>query len=111
MFDELTCEHSLPGNPPKDQVYQTKSLRCHLDLYNIAADGVLWRQAYDRVEETPGPDERSWPYPNIIRINKRWVKAGQPPHDGTIFFYGGGSDYTAAFDGEGKLLSVKPGGT
>lgn len=44
LFDWVTCEYPLPGNPPECAVnaaYQTKDLTCWMMNYTITADGKL----------------------------------------------------------------------
>jgi hypothetical protein len=45
MFDEVTCEYALPGEPkPKDINFQTKNFDCLLDHYMITKDGRLMKE-------------------------------------------------------------------
>lgn len=45
MYDNIKCSYPLPGNPPSfigvGHVFQTKSLDCGMDDYEITADGKL----------------------------------------------------------------------
>jgi hypothetical protein len=45
MYDDVTCEHPLPGEPkPKDNHFQTKDLDCLMDRYTITRDGRLLKK-------------------------------------------------------------------
>jgi hypothetical protein len=45
MYDDITCEHALPGEPkPKDNSFQTKDLDCLMDHYTITRDGRLLKR-------------------------------------------------------------------
>jgi len=45
MFDDITCEYALPGEPkPKDIIFQTKDFDCLLDHYMITKDGRLTKE-------------------------------------------------------------------
>jgi hypothetical protein len=42
MYDDLTCEHALPGEPkPKDNYFQTKGFDRLMEHYTITAEGQL----------------------------------------------------------------------
>jgi hypothetical protein len=42
MFDNITCEHALLGEPkPKTNLFQTKDFDCLMDHYTITEDGQL----------------------------------------------------------------------
>jgi hypothetical protein len=42
MFDHITCEHVLLGEPkPKTNFFQTKDFDCLMDHYTITEDGRL----------------------------------------------------------------------
>lgn len=43
MFDTIICKHPLPdaGPPDGDGLFQTKDLACHLNIYEITAEGRL----------------------------------------------------------------------
>jgi hypothetical protein len=48
MFDYVRCVYPLPVDGANDKMYQTKSLDYpSLDMYEIRADGTLWRQRYE----------------------------------------------------------------
>jgi len=45
MYDDLTCEYALPGEPkPTDINFQTKDFDCLLDHYMITKDGRLTKK-------------------------------------------------------------------
>lgn len=84
MFDNLRCKFPLPGVMPAagDLQFQTKSLDCLMDDFEIREDGSLWHQQYDvRVEQTPD----SFFGCVIHQDNKRWVRVLL---SGEIRFYG-----------------------
>ena len=48
MYDELRCKYPLPVKGANDLLYQTKDTPSQfIDLYEIRADGTVWRQNYD----------------------------------------------------------------
>ena len=47
MFDDLRCEYPLPLRDGVTRNFQTKSLDCMMDRYEIRADGTLWREVYE----------------------------------------------------------------
>lgn len=103
MYDEVVCRYPLPGTPPSwataDHRYQSKSLECGMDLYEIRDDGSLWVEEYDvedRSERTkwkaehPG-EELPKELEGLLglagcmsRVNTRWV---QQHFDGVLEFY------------------------
>ncbi len=48
MFDDITVLYKLPQC--QDYTFQTKSLDCYLDHYEIREDGTLWHEEYDTDE-------------------------------------------------------------
>jgi hypothetical protein len=45
MYDDVTCEHALPGEPkPKDNYFQTKDFDRLMDHYTITANGRLLKE-------------------------------------------------------------------
>jgi len=73
MYDTLRCTYPLPNAAASEIEFQTKSLDCALDEYEIRADGTLWRQDYD-IEDRSNPD-----LPGLLaiagiatRVNQRW---------------------------------------
>lgn len=87
MFDCIECELPLPGLPPLwEPDFQTKSFEAeNLDLYEIRADGSLWRQEYDTEDRTEknavGLDRWAG---LLTKANLRWVAF---PHTGEVRFY------------------------
>lgn len=58
MFDEIRCKVPLPvriGVDHTEHWFQTKSLACQLDCYEIREDGSLWREKYD-IEDKSNPN-------------------------------------------------------
>jgi hypothetical protein len=48
MFDEVRCKYPMPVKQDfSDQWFQTKSLDCFLDKYEIREDGTLWECEYN----------------------------------------------------------------
>ncbi len=90
MFDELQSKYPLPG-VKADTLFQTKSLDCRMDLYEIREDGTLWREEYDVVDRS-NPYSQGWEriFGCMSRQNKRWVKSGIT---GEVYFY----HYSARF--------------
>lgn len=96
MFDEVRFRgYSLPLPISDDDLLQTKSLDCQMELFEIREDGSLWREHYD-IEDRSDPDAEG--IMGIVgcmtRINKRferepytgemslthWQGEGQPVH-------------------------------
>ncbi|MFN7318348.1 MAG: hypothetical protein ACK5S6_02450 [bacterium] len=64
MFDEIRCKMPLPVEidvEHREHWFQTKSLGCDMDYYEIREDGTLWREAYET-------EDRSDP-----NANKQWI--------------------------------------
>lgn len=74
MFDELNSVYPLPYPDANLLTYQTKSLNCQMDLYQIREDGTLWFQDYD-IEDKSDPNATN-PFDQLCgcmtRVNKRW---------------------------------------
>lgn len=112
MYDELRCKYPLPVKGANDLLYQTKDTPSQfIDLYEIRADGTVWRQNYD-IEDRSDPKAEG--LERIIgcmtRINKRWEKVKD--FNGGIRFYTclgeqntGWIEFSAHFVG-GKLKSM-----
>jgi len=105
MYDHIVCRYPLPTVPPAwatpDYQYQTKSLGCRMDLYEIRDDGTLWIEEYDTEDHS---ERAKWKaeHPNeelpqeladnplsgfvgcMSRVNKRWV---QQRFHGVLEFY------------------------
>lgn len=104
MYDYIVCRYPLPTVPPPwatpDQQYQSKSLDCRMDVYEIRDDGSLWVEDYDIEDRSerakwkakhPGeelPKELAESFLSLAgcmsRVNKRWVKQH---FDGVVEFY------------------------
>ena len=85
MFDYLEIvDYPLPDNI-KRKSYQTKDLQCALDLYQIRADGSLWREDYD-IEDHSDPNAEGIYkiFGMMTRVNKHWVRES---FSGEIVFY------------------------
>jgi len=87
MFDRLRCLYPLPAPGANEINYETKSLDCVLDEYEIGADGRLRRQEYDIEDRS----DRNAPgllgiVGMMTRINPRWV---DDLRTGEVRFYGG----------------------
>src|SRR5690349_376519 len=100
MFDELRCKYPLPHAAAQDLLFQTKSLDCGLELYEIREDGSLWIEEYD-IEDRSDPNATG--LMSIVgcmtRVNKRWVPC---EITNAVNFYIDGYEYTAMFV-KGKL--------
>ena len=105
MFDDLKCKYPLPPDGVIDTqtIYQTKSLACFLDLYEIREDGTLWHEDYD-TEDHSDPD--ATPLRRIAgmltRVNERWIPVDLT---GEVVFYGRGKEFSAYFV-EGNLKEL-----
>ena len=116
MFDELTCKYPLPVAGTNNLQYQTKSLDCELDNFEIREDGSLWREAYE-VEDRSDPNAEGLMrlVGCMTRINEHWIEW---PHTGEVRFYtalgereksgsSGWIEYVAYFvDGKLKELNL-----
>lgn len=109
MFDEIICRYPLPTKPPRfvksaDHPYQSKSLECTMDLYEIREDGTLWVEEYDIEDQSerakwkathPGEELPKELADDLLsglagcmtRVNKRWVRLSG--FSGTVEFYDG----------------------
>ena len=104
MFDEIKCEYPLPGNPSKDEIYQTKSMDCpYLDQYRINTDGTI---DMERVERRYTYDETKTGFDahDVQILSRQWVPL--PDFRGEVRFYGKPGDFSAIFI-DGKLVNVK----
>jgi len=74
MFDEITVLVPLPDGSTHTE-FQTKSLECLLDKYEIRSDGTLWHEEYD-VEDHSDPTATGIARLRGImtRVNQRWVQ-------------------------------------
>ena len=108
MYDYIACRYPLPTTAPEfvksdDHQYQSKSLDCRMDVYEIRDDGTLWLEEYDVEDQSerakwraehPGKDlpkeladdSLSGLIGCMSRVNERWV---QEHFDGVIEFYDG----------------------
>lgn len=106
MYDYIVCRYPLPTVVPEfiksnDHHYQSKSLDCRMDVYEIRDDGTLWLEEYDVEDQSehakwkaahPGEklpkeladDPISALAGCMSRVNKRWV---QQRFSGVIEFY------------------------
>lgn len=86
LFDELYCRFELPVPAFQDWLFQTKSLDCDMDLYEIRHDGTLWREDYD-VEDQSDPNAEGIMalVGCMARVNKRWRQVTD--FTGEIRFY------------------------
>ncbi len=75
MFDDLrVVDYPLPGGVVRDH-FQTKSLLCALDQYEVRADGSLWHEDYD-IEDRSDPNATGIARLRglLTPVNKRWVR-------------------------------------
>ena len=75
MFDELRCKVDLPWQEASGFLWQTKSLGCELDNYEIREDGTLWHQEYDTEDHSDPNAEGMFRLAGMMaRVNERWVQ-------------------------------------
>lgn len=112
MFDELRCEYPLPDvEDPGKLVFQTKSLDCLLDNYEIRADGSLWREHYDTEDQSnPNATGIDRLVGIMARVRKHWERE---PYTGEIRFYNYTVDRALVFSAcfvDGQLAELhQPG--
>ena len=89
MFDEIKCKMPLPvalDVDHRDHWFQTKSLVCQCDCYEIREDGTLWKEHYDTVDHS-NPNAVGWE--RLIgmcsKTNQRWEH--ESSFTGDIVFY------------------------
>lgn len=109
MYDEIICRYPLPTQPPgfiksTDHRYQSKSLECRMDVYEIRDDGTLWVEEYDIEDQSerakwkaahPGEELPKELADDLLsgfagcmsRVNKRWVQLSD--FVGQVEFYDG----------------------
>jgi hypothetical protein len=107
MFDTFRCKYPLPweGDKPNisDVEFQTKSLECFLDNYEIRSDGTLWHEEYDTEDHSDPTAEGILRFAGMLaRVNQRWVPVELT---GEVIFYGGGNKFSAYFV-DGKLKEL-----
>lgn len=75
MFDEIRCLYPLPLAGANERKYQTKSMRCAMDEYEIREDGTLWLEVYE-TEDRSDPNAKGLMrcVGMLTRVNKRWVQ-------------------------------------
>jgi hypothetical protein len=74
MFDELSCLYPLPAEGADGVEWQTKSLDCTLDMFEIRADGTLWHEEY-QIKDQSDPNATGllrW-VGSLARVNQRMV--------------------------------------
>ena len=77
MFDEVKCKMPLPLEidvEHRDHWFQTKSLDCMLEYYEIREDGTLWKRNYNKTD--------SW---DRVPADPEWIR--QVEFTGEIAFY------------------------
>lgn len=85
MYDDVRCLYPLPVEGANERDYQTKSLDCTLDNYEIREDGSLWHENYE-IEDHSDPNETGLMRLKgmLARVNKRWEPE---PYTGEIRFH------------------------
>jgi hypothetical protein len=77
MFDEIRCKMPLPVEidvEHREHWFQTKSLGCDMDYYEIRDDGTLWRETYETEDRSdPNAEGLMRLAGCMTRINKQWV--------------------------------------
>jgi hypothetical protein len=85
LFDDLKCLYPLPIEGANDLNFQTKSLVCYLDNYEIREDGTLWHEDYDTEDRSdPNAEGLRKFWGTITRVNKRWMPVLMT---GEVIFY------------------------
>ena len=75
MYDNLKCKYPLPVEGANQLSYQTKSLDCTLDDYEIWEDGTLWHEEYDTEDRSdPNAEGIDRFIGCATQINQRWVQ-------------------------------------
>ena len=77
MFDNIRCLAAIPVEldvDHKEHWFQTKSLGCDLDYYEIREDGSLWQEDYD-IEDRSDPSKVGLAafVGSQTRVNKRMI--------------------------------------
>lgn len=88
MFDSINVKYPLPAPRANGYDYQTKSLDCGMDQYELREDGSLWLEHFDREDQSEsGKWEREHPGEELperlkglrglmgcmARVNKHWL--------------------------------------
>ena len=104
MFDDLKCLYPLPVEVDKNTIFQTKSLVCWLDQYEIREDGTLWHEEYD-TEDRSNPEAEGLAkfIGRLARVNKRWVKETLT---GEVVFYNSKVGEFSAYFVDGNLKEL-----
>lgn len=89
MFDELRCKMPLPVEidvEHRDHWFQTKSLGCELDYYEIREDGTLWHETY-KTDDRSDPNAKGLMRlaGSMTRVERQWVPC--LAFTGEIVFY------------------------
>lgn len=89
MYDYIRCEVPLPVDLGVDTTkhwFQTKSVQCFMDHFEIREDKTLWFEKYD-IEDRSDPTAKGTLRLAgcMYRVNKHWVKVGD--FTGEIKFY------------------------
>lgn len=89
LFDEIRCKVALPVELDRDHRghwFQTKSLQCAMDNFEIREDGALWAERYD-TEDHSDPNATGLDRLRGMhaKVNQRW----EPIVDftGEVVFY------------------------
>jgi len=95
MYDDIVVKVPLPDGETINE-FQTKSLDCFLEDYEIREDGTLWHEEYD-VEDQSDPTATGLSrFAGIAtRVNKRWVQVTD--FTGEIEFHGWDADAKVAY--------------
>lgn len=77
MYDSIRCLKELPWPEATDfgSEWQTKSIECQLDDYEIRADGTLWHQKYETEDRSDPNAEGLMKFAGMMtRVNLRWAQ-------------------------------------
>lgn len=89
MFDEIRCKMPLPVEidaEHREHWFQTKSLLCELDKYEIREDGTLWHLAYETEDRSDPNAEGLHRLAGMrTRVNQRWEQLSN--FSGEVQFY------------------------
>ena len=92
LFDTVkVIDYPLPGGVTRDD-WQTKSLDCAMDTYEIRADGSLWRiSGWFRTPDDAEPTTERMTWTGELRfydfdpdLDPKWVEMLAVFHDGRV---------------------------
>jgi hypothetical protein len=109
LYDDIRVLCPLPGLDvvPGGRVFQTKSLECVLDNFEIRENGTLWHENYETVWHEPDPAKGPLGFMGAMEaVNRHWVLW---PYTGEVRFHdmidGEWFDFSAYFM-DGRLREL-----